>query len=113
MDFSQRPLVTYQSFNTSSCFKQCLSCTLTFLPCRAYHLFTDFQLQRLALRGVSWCKAECAAIQMYIDVYIWPLQGVLVYYIFFWLLTAVVVVSAGLCLFVAHNFKTNNFPYIW
>lgn len=41
------------------------------------------------------------------------LQGELVYKIFFWLLTAVVVVSTTLCLFVAHNFKTNNFPYIW
>ena len=25
------------------------------LLCREYHLFTDFQLQRLALRGVSPC----------------------------------------------------------
>ncbi|DBA94392.1 TPA: hypothetical protein ACH3X1_001997 [Trebouxia sp. C0004] len=55
-----------------------------------YHLFTDFQLQRLALRG-----------------------GELVYMIFFWLLTAIVVVSAALCVFVAYNFRTNNFPYIW
>ena len=29
--------------------------------CRAYHLFTDFQLQRLALRGVSCSSANSAA----------------------------------------------------
>ena len=41
------------------------------------------------------------------------MQGELVYMIFFWLLTAIVVVSAALCVFVAYNFRTNNFPYIW
>lgn len=44
---------------------------------------------------------------------LWLVQGELVYNIFFWLLTVVVIVSTALCLFVAHNFKTNNFPYIW
>ena len=80
---------------------------------RAFHLFTDFQLQRLALRGV--CRVS------FVDLYsidirkllVWPVQGELVYKIFFWLLTVVVIVSTALCLFVAQNFKTNNFPYIW
>lgn len=35
------------------------------------------------------------------------------YLAIFYTLTAILVVAAGLCIFVAINFKNNHFPYLW